>query len=84
MRAGSLLGSLALAVLLQDGAAGAEDCGPLKQVNAVDLVAGPNRAMVPVSINGIPKLFLLDTGGDVTQISGEVAEELKLTQQDSN
>jgi predicted aspartyl protease len=84
MRAGSLLGSLALAVLLQDGAVRAEDCGPLKQVNAVDLVAGPNRAMVPVSINGIPKLFLLDTGGDVTQISGDVAEELKLTQQDSN
>jgi predicted aspartyl protease len=84
MRAGSLLGSLALAVLLQNGAASAEDCGPLKQINAVDLVAGPNRALVPVSLNGIPKLFLLDTGGDVTQISGEVAEELKLTKQDSN
>ena len=84
MRTGSLFGSLALAVLLQTGAAWAEDCGPLKQINSVDLVAGPNRALVPVSINGIPKLFLLDTGGDVTQISGEVAEELKLTQQDSN
>lgn len=84
MRAGSLFGSLALAVLLQNGVARADDCGPLKQVNTVDLVAGPNRALVPVSINGIPKLFLLDTGGDVTQINGEVAEELKLTKQDSN
>jgi len=73
-----------MAVLLQGGAAWAEDCGPLKQINAVDLVAGPNRALVPVSINGIPKLFLLDTGGDVTQISGDVAEELKLTKRDSN
>jgi predicted aspartyl protease len=79
-----MFGSLMLAVLLQNGAVQAEDCGPLKQINAVDLVAGPNRALVPVSINGIPKLFLLDTGGDVTQISGEVAEELKLTKQDSN
>ena len=84
MRAASLFGSLTLAILLQNGAALAADCGPLKQINAVDLVAGPNRALVPVSINGIPKLFLLDTGGDVTQINGEVAEELKLTKQDSN
>jgi len=70
--------------MLLQGRALAEDCGPLKQINTVDLVAGPNRALVPVSINGIPKLFLLDTGGDVTQISGEVADELKLTKQDSN
>jgi len=84
MRTGSLIVSLALVALLQNSAAWAEDCGPLKQINAVDLVAGPNRALVPVSINGIPKLFLLDTGGDVTQISGEVAEELKLTKRDSN
>jgi predicted aspartyl protease len=84
MQARSLFGSLALAVLIHSGVALAEDCGPLVQVNAVDLVAGPNRALVPVSINGIPKLFLLDTGGDVTQISGEVADELKLAKQDSN
>jgi len=84
MRAGSLFGSLVLAVVLHSGAAWAEDCGPLKQVNTVDLMAGPNRALVPVSINGIPKLFLLDTGGDVTQISGEVAGELKLSKRESN
>ena len=84
MRAGFLLGSLALAYLLQGGTARAADCGPLQQINAVELVAGPNRALVPVSINGIPKLFLLDTGGDVTQISGDVADELKLAKQDSN
>jgi hypothetical protein len=84
MRVGSILGSLALAIMLQNGAVRADDCGPLKQLNTVDLVAGPNRALVPVSINGIPKLFLLDTGGDVSQINGEVADELKLVQHDAN
>jgi predicted aspartyl protease len=84
MRARSIFGLLVLTGLLHGGAAWAEDCGPLKQINTVDLVAGPNRALVPVSLNGIPKLFLLDTGGDVTQISGEVADELKLSKQDSN
>ena len=84
MRLGPFLGSFSLAILMQGGATLAEECGPLKQINAVELVAAPNRALVPVSINGIPKLFLLDTGGDVTQINGEVADELKLTRQDSN
>src|SRR5690349_16321489 len=83
MRTGAILGSLALVILLHNNVALAEDCGPLQQVNAVDLVAVPGRALVPVSLNGIPKLFLLDTGGDVTQISGDVADELKLTRQDS-
>ena len=78
------MGSLAMAVLPHNSTALAEDCGPLVQINSVDLVAGPNRALVPVSINGIPKLFLLDTGGDVTQISAEVADELRLVTQDSN
>jgi len=63
---------------------GRKTAAPLKQVATVDLVAEPNRALVPVSINGIPKLFLLDTGGDVTQISGDAAEELKLAKRDSN
>jgi len=63
----------------------ADDCGPLKQVNSLDLVAAnPNRALIPVSLNGIPKLFLLDTGGDVSQLSGQVATDLGLTQHDAN
>lgn len=84
MRTGSVFGSLIVAILFQGNAAWAEDCGPLKQINSVDLVAGPNRVLVPVSINGIPKLFLLDTGGDVSQINGGVARELGLTLQDAN
>ena len=85
MRIGSVIGSLIVAVLSQNTAALAADCGPLTQVNSVDLVAAaPNRALVPVSINGIPKLFLLDTGGDISQISGEVAQELGIPLQDTN
>jgi predicted aspartyl protease len=85
MRYQVVLVSLAiLSSCILQSPAWAEDCGPLKQVNSVDLVSAPNRALVPVSINGIPKLFLLDTGGDVSQINGEVADELKLTQRDSN
>src|SRR4051812_21309661 len=84
MRIGSVFGSLILAILFQNNATLAEDCGPLKQINSVDLVAGPNRVLVPVSINGVPKLFLLDTGGDVSQINGGVAREIGLTLQDSN
>lgn len=83
MRVGSILGSLVLAILFQAGVALAKDCGPLKMVNSVDLVAGPNRALVPVSINGIPKLFLLDTGGGVSHISRDAAQELGLTLRDS-
>jgi predicted aspartyl protease len=84
MRFGSVFGSLIVAILVQNNAAWGEDCGPLKQIMSVDLVAGPNRVLVPVSINGVPKLFLLDTGGDVSQINGDVAKELGLTLRDSN
>ncbi len=62
----------------------AEDCGALKQLNSIDLVKpNPGRALIPVSINGVPKLFLLDTGGDVSQISGAVAQELQLTEREA-
>ena len=84
MRIGSVFGLLIAAILFQNNAAPAADCGPLTQINSADLVAGPNRVLVPVSINGVPKLFLLDTGGDVSQISGEVAKELGLSLRDSN
>jgi predicted aspartyl protease len=63
----------------------AEDCGPLKQINSIDLVKpNPSRALVPVSINGTPKLFLLDTGGDSSSISGDVADQLQLPTRDAN
>ncbi|HEY2011281.1 MAG TPA: pepsin/retropepsin-like aspartic protease family protein [Rhizomicrobium sp.] len=82
MRFLGIIGSLAILACLGSPAI-AEDCGPLQQVNAIDLVAGPNRALIPVSLNGVPKLFLLDTGGALSQINGEVADELKLTKRDA-
>lgn len=84
MRIQVVFGSLAILVAGFGSQAMAEDCGPLKQLNSIDLVApNPSRALIPVSINGIPKLFLLDTGGDISQISGEVAQELQLTEREA-
>lgn len=84
MRIQVVFGSVAVLVAGFGSRAMAEDCGPLKQLNAIDLVQpNPSRALIPVSINGIPKLFLLDTGGDISQISGEVAQELHLAERDA-
>lgn len=63
----------------------AEDCGPLKMATDVQLVAftGSYQEMVPVTINGAPKLLLLDTGGYITQITADSAAELKMEQHNS-
>ena len=84
MRLQVIFGSLVALVACFGSPANAADCGPLVQLNSLDLVTGPNRALIPVSINGVPKLFLLDTGGAVSQINGEVASELKLTEHDTH
>jgi predicted aspartyl protease len=79
MRRAWLFGSLAFLLPLTLQAAHAEDCAPLKQINSVDIAGGPNRPLIQVGINDVPKLFLLDTGGDISQINGTVATELGLT-----
>ncbi len=77
--------TVAFALTCLTTTARADDCGPLKQINSIDLVKpNPGRALIPVSINGIPKLFLLDTGGDVSSISGDVADQLQLPTRDTN
>ncbi len=51
----------------------ADKCDPLKLVNQVRLLpstGGSYREMVPGTVNGVPKLFLLDTGGFISQVSG--------------
>ena len=59
-------------------AAIAADCS-LKLVNTIPVKVHEGlRPLVPVTINGTPKQFLLDTGGAKTQISAEAADELKL------
>ncbi|HET7085056.1 MAG TPA: aspartyl protease family protein [Rhizomicrobium sp.] len=60
-------------------AADAAGC-TLKLVNTVPITMAANgtRVLVPVTINGTEKTFLLDTGGAVTQITASAARELKL------
>ena len=66
-------------------ATAAEECGPLKIVSDVQMLTttGSYREMVPVTVNGAAKLFLLDTGGFMTQVSGDTAKELKMEMHDS-
>jgi hypothetical protein len=64
----------------------ADACGPLKEVNTVDLkISGDkSRAYVPVTINGVEKTFLLDTGGYASQIWPTAAKDLHLPIRESN
>ncbi|HEY4076930.1 MAG TPA: aspartyl protease family protein [Rhizomicrobium sp.] len=79
MRIGSLVGSLTLAILLQAGAARAEDCGPLKQVASVDMTMTPDgRVLVPVSINGTPQQMMLSTASGITSLTNAAVNTLSL------
>jgi predicted aspartyl protease len=77
---------LALLGLCPGAALAADPAGcTLKLVNTVPLKMAyeGRRVVVPVTINGTQKQFLLDTGGAVTQISAASAKELKLPVTDS-
>jgi predicted aspartyl protease len=79
MRVGSVFGSLALAVLFQNSAALADDCGPLKQISSIDMTVGPGgNFLVPVAINGAPQKMLLATAGGITSIRQDAADALGL------
>lgn len=79
MRIGSLLGSLAVAVLFQNGNALADDCGPLKQIVSADMTVGPGgNFLVPVSINGAPQKMLLATAGGITSLRQDAMDALGL------
>lgn len=58
----------------------AEDCPPLTRIVSIDMVPAEQKLaeMVPVTIQGVPKLMLLDTGGFWNEISLAAADELKL------
>jgi predicted aspartyl protease len=61
----------------------AEDaCHPLTLITSVDLARrdGDNRMYVPVSLEGKQKLMLLDTGGGMSEISTQAADEFGLPQ----
>jgi predicted aspartyl protease len=60
-------------------AADAPDCR-LKMLNSIAITLTPegDRVLVPMTINGTDKMFLLDTGGAATQITPVAASDLKL------
>jgi len=68
------------------GDAAAEECPPLTLITSVGLVPSEHgtAGFVPVSIQGSPRLMLLDTGGANTEITNEVADELKLPRRHVN
>jgi predicted aspartyl protease len=58
-------------------------CNQLQIVNTIQMTRGPGgRDLVPVSLNGTTKQFVLQTGG-LTAINQHVADELKLDTHDS-
>jgi predicted aspartyl protease len=68
----------ALTALLPSNVYASDTCGPLKRLNQVQMTRNGFADVVPVTINGVPKNFLFDTGGYYTQISRPVANELEL------
>ncbi len=75
------LGALFAALLLGAGSASAEDnCHPLTLITTVPLSQreGDKRMFVPVTMQGKDKFMLLDTGGAVSEITPQVADELGL------
>jgi predicted aspartyl protease len=61
----------------------AEECTAPRLVNAVKMEPLGDRGVmvVPISLNGVEKKFLFDTGGgEANYVSSAVAQELKLTQ----
>ena len=64
----------------------AADCKPLAIINSVKMesIGGGARYVVPVTIDGKPLKFLLDTGGVVTEITRETAKAMGMTERASN
>ena len=62
------------------GVACAADCSPLQITNSLktEPLARSGLITVPVTLNGVEKRFLFDTGGGVDQITQATVEELKL------
>jgi predicted aspartyl protease len=77
-------GALALAFTLGFAAPVAAECNkPLTLVTTVDLapVRDMRAVLIPVTLAGKPKRLLVDTGGAMTEITPEVADELQLPRQ---
>jgi predicted aspartyl protease len=68
---------------LAAGTAHAECAKPLSLVTSIDMtpVKETRAILVPVTLNGKQKQFLVDTGGAMTEMSPDVADELALPRQ---
>ena len=57
----------------------AGQCGPLQRITCVDTVVGPGGYMlVPVQIGDARRLMLFDTGGAISGVTQQTAQELHL------
>ena len=76
----AILLGVALASMLTAPAVAA-DCSPLQLKNTIKLEpAAGGMMLVPITLNGVEKKFLLDTGGGLNSVSGQVVQELKLVE----
>jgi predicted aspartyl protease len=74
-----LLGSLILA-WLATGTARAQTCPPLRLLNQIRMVpVTDGRMLVPVSMNGVDKLMMFDTGAAASSVTRPLAQELGLS-----
>ncbi len=82
MRANWMTIFAALVVLGAIAPAMADDCSPLKMQASLTLATNQDRTrfFVPVTINGVAKLMLLDTGGGISELTPETVQELQLSQ----
>src|SRR5580698_2904092 len=67
----AFFGSILLAIAGPFAGPADADCPPPHLLNSIKLesVAGGNRVLVPVTINGAPEKLILDTGAGVTQLA---------------
>jgi Aspartyl protease len=63
------------------GTARAQDCAPARLLATVQMQSAEPQSdirTVPVTLNGVTRFMVLDTGGAITQLSRDTIEELKL------
>jgi hypothetical protein len=78
--------ALGLLLMILATAAQAQDCAPAKLLATVrmqDAEPASNIRTVPVTLNGVTRHMVLDTGGAITQLSRDTIEDLKLPTQSS-
>jgi len=80
MRATTVRAIAAFVILCAFATPALADCNPLTLITSVDLTmdADKTAALVPVTLQGQPKFLLLDTGGAMTVLTPQAADELKL------